>query len=100
MTTKAKQDDTTTEPAKASAAKASTKAAKADDGDDEAVTTFEGPGVAVTVTIPGGPPAEQPDRSDCVVDDGTPHTGRAVNGVVCSRHAMHYQADGTPRSET
>jgi hypothetical protein len=36
-------------------------------------------------------------RDECVVDDGTPHTGRAVNGVVCSAHAMHYRADGTRR---
>lgn len=33
----------------------------------------------------------------CVVDDGTAHVGRAVNGLVCSAHAMHYLADGTPR---
>ena len=33
----------------------------------------------------------------CVVDDGTGHTGRAVNGLVCSRHANRYHADGTPR---
>jgi hypothetical protein len=35
----------------------------------------------------------------CVVDDGTPHVGRAVNGLVCSAHAMHYLADGTPRGK-
>jgi hypothetical protein len=34
---------------------------------------------------------------ECVVDDGTPHTGRAVNGLICSRHAINYRADGTPR---
>jgi hypothetical protein len=37
-------------------------------------------------------------RGQCVVDDGTAHMGRAVNGVVCSAHAMHYLADGTPRA--
>ena len=37
-------------------------------------------------------------RRECVVDDGTAHVGRAVNGVVCSAHAMHYLADGTPRA--
>src|SRR5262245_31985118 len=33
----------------------------------------------------------------CVVDDGTPHTGRAVNGLVCSAHANRYRSDGTLR---
>ena len=37
------------------------------------------------------------DPRACVVDDGTGHTGRAVNGLVCSRHANRYRADGTPR---
>lgn len=37
------------------------------------------------------------DPRACVVDDGTPHMGRAVNGRVCSAHAMRYKADGTPR---
>lgn len=37
---------------------------------------------------------------ECVVDDGTPHTGRATPGAaICSAHAMHYRADGTPRAE-
>lgn len=34
--------------------------------------------------------------SDCVVD-APYHVGRAVNGKVCSYHAMQYKADGTPR---
>lgn len=34
--------------------------------------------------------------SDCVVDEPF-HVGRAVNGKVCSYHAMRYKADGTPR---
>ena len=33
----------------------------------------------------------------CVVDDGTPHTGRAVNGMVCSQHAIHYDRLGRRR---
>jgi SAP domain len=37
------------------------------------------------------------EAGQCVVDDGTPHTGRAVNGLVCSAHANRYHADGTPR---
>lgn len=37
-------------------------------------------------------------RRECVVDDGSAHVGRAVNGLVCSAHAMHYLADGTPRA--
>lgn len=53
------------------------------------------------------PPEDKPDtrtsrkakieRGECVVDDGTPHTGRAVNGVICSAHAMRYDADGKLR---
>jgi hypothetical protein len=40
------------------------------------------------------------DPRECVVDDGTPHTGRATPGaVICSAHAMRYKADGTPRAE-
>lgn len=40
------------------------------------------------------------DAGECVVDDGTAHMGRATPGaVICSAHAMHYKADGTPRSE-
>lgn len=35
--------------------------------------------------------------TDCVVDDGTAHVGRAVNGRVCSAHAMHYDRNGRPR---
>jgi hypothetical protein len=35
----------------------------------------------------------------CVVDDERAHVGRAVNGLVCSAHAMHYLADGTPRGK-
>jgi hypothetical protein len=34
--------------------------------------------------------------SDCVVDADF-HVGRAVNGKVCSYHAMHYAADGSRR---
>jgi hypothetical protein len=36
-------------------------------------------------------------RRECVVDDGTLHVGRAVNGVVCSAHANRYKPDGTKR---
>ena len=39
-------------------------------------------------------------RSECVVDDGTAHMGRALPGkLICSAHEMHYLADGTPRAE-
>ena len=34
--------------------------------------------------------------SDCVVKSDF-HVGRAVNGKVCSYHAMHYDADGNRR---
>ena len=42
-------------------------------------------------------PVQTPVAGQCVVNDGTGHTGRAVNGLVCSRHANRYHADGTPR---
>jgi len=36
--------------------------------------------------------------SDCVVNGGRGrHVGRAVNGKVCSYHAMAYKSDGSPR---
>lgn len=40
------------------------------------------------------------DGYSCVVPDSdpTPHMGRATPGArICSAHAMHYLADGTPR---
>lgn len=44
------------------------------------------------------PAAPTPTRApgECVVDEAF-HVGRAVNGKVCSYHAMRYRADGTPR---
>lgn len=50
---------------------------------DEAQTSTE---VQVPARAPG----------DCVVDEPF-HVGRAVNGKVCSYHAMRYRADGTRR---
>jgi hypothetical protein len=42
---------------------------------------------------------EKVARRECVVDDGTAHMGRATPGaVICSAHAMHYNADGTSRA--
>jgi hypothetical protein len=41
--------------------------------------------------------AKETARGECVVKDGTPHMGRAVNGVICSAHAMNYKSDGTRR---
>jgi hypothetical protein len=42
-------------------------------------------------------PAERPKvESDCVVKSDM-HVGRAVNGKVCSYHAMHYDAAGKRR---
>lgn len=46
---------------------------------------------------PPAPDAPEVVREECVVDDGTPHMGRAVNGAVCSAHANRYRSDGTPR---
>lgn len=42
-------------------------------------------------------PAVERAESDCVVDEPF-HVGRAVNGKVCSYHAMRYRSDGTPRA--
>lgn len=45
-------------------------------------------------------PVADEDRvvSDCVVNDGRGyHVGRAVNGKVCSYHAMTHKSDGSPR---
>lgn len=43
-------------------------------------------------------PAEDERVSTCVVDDGRGfHVGNAVNGKVCSYHAMHYDANGNRR---
>jgi len=43
--------------------------------------------------------ARKAKPGECVVDDGTPHMGRATPGaVICSAHAMHYKADGTRRT--
>lgn len=42
--------------------------------------------------------AKEPRVSTCVVDDGRGmHVGDAVNGKVCSYHAMHYDAQGNRR---
>lgn len=82
------------------------KATKRTDA-EESRTDRPAPGENQTVTeVPE--PAQRPyaelfDKAGvpygtCVVN--TPScVGRAVNGVVCSYHAMHYRWDGTPRSE-
>ena len=47
-------------------------------------------------------PSEKSEREkriaagQCVVDDSV-HVGHAVNGLVCSYHAMHYDAEGNRR---
>ncbi len=44
------------------------------------------------------PTAEAERVSTCVVNDGYGlHVGNAVNGKVCSYHAMHYDANGNRR---
>lgn len=41
---------------------------------------------------------EDPVVSTCVVNDGRGmHVGNAVNGKVCSYHAMHYDSHGNRR---
>jgi hypothetical protein len=56
---------------------------------------------AAAVKVDEKPPAKKVKApGECVVDDGTAHTGRATpGGQVCSAHAMHYKSDGTPREE-
>ena len=62
-------------------------------------TTGTQPAAAPTAPDPAPDGSERPARveSDCVVDAGF-HVGRAVNGRVCSYHAMHYDAAGKRRT--
>jgi hypothetical protein len=54
----------------------------------------------LTTDTDGDVPTDAAGRRECVVDDGTAHMGRATPGAkICSAHAMHYKADGTPRAE-
>lgn len=59
--------------------------------------------VKTTQDRPGGGSETRTDKTtgpsaECVVDDGTHHTGRAVPGTkVCSAHTFRYYNDGTPR---
>jgi hypothetical protein len=77
------------------AATGSDSEADGDDVGEDEVT--DGAGNPV-VAGDGDSAAAEPKRAgECVVDDGTPHTGRAVNGVICSAHAMRYRSDGTRR---
>lgn len=83
MTTKAKEDVKATE---AAPAKDKTAAPAGDKVVEQIPVVQEK--TAAKKTAPG----------DCAVDDGTPHTGRATPGAkICSAHAIHYKADGTPR---
>lgn len=62
----------------------------------DAPTADNGPIVADAPTAA----AKDWDGYHCVVPDSdpTPHMGRATPGAkICSAHAMHYLADGTPR---
>lgn len=62
--------------------------------DDSTVTVKTGENQTVTS------PTHARVRRECVVHDGTPHTGHAIAGTkICSAHAMHYHNDGTRRSE-
>jgi hypothetical protein len=71
---------------------ARTSTTSTDDADTVTVKTGENQ----TVTAP----THARVRRDCVVHDGTPHTGHATPGAkICSAHAMRYRADGTPRGE-
>lgn len=68
----------------------------------ETATKTESPAADEKATTTAGTKAETAkapeDPRVCVVDDGTPHMGRATPGArICSAHAMRYRADGTPR---
>jgi hypothetical protein len=82
MTTKAKDAKDT--PAKATPAKAAEASAPADEAPE--------PAPRARHTSKSTPPGV------CVVNDGR-CVGRAVNGLVCSYHAMNYRADGTRRNQ-
>lgn len=61
-------------------------------------TKSETPAKAATAKAKADPAAGDPVVSDCVVNGGRGmHVGRAVNGKVCSYHAMHYDAQGNRR---
>jgi len=78
-------------------AKTVTETTKTQAGDGEHTTTVQ------TQVRPGGgsetrTDVKTPAPGECVVDDGTHHTGRAVPGTkVCSAHTFRYHNDGTPR---
>jgi hypothetical protein len=68
-----------------------------DSGGATATTSFDGDGGVVTeveVTEQADPKVR---RGECVVKADF-HVGRAVNGKVCSYHAMSHDADGNPRA--
>lgn len=96
MTTKARQAavETKAEVTAGTTTPAPTVETKTEDTAADATTPTPATQAAVEDTAPEA--AEKPP-GECVVDDGTPHMGRAVNGKVCSAHAMHYKADGTRR---
>ena len=70
--------------------------------DGKPVVTFEGPGAQVTVSSPPEGSTDGAQRPACLVNGGEGfHVGRATPGsVVCSYHAMHYNTDGTPRTDS
>lgn len=57
--------------------------------------TADKPAADVDATATDTAPSPRVE-SDCVVKLPF-HVGRAVNGKVCSYHAMHYAADGSRR---
>jgi len=87
-----------TEPAVAGTAASSTRTAKSDP--PAAQVSKPDPDDATANAPKDKPAGAEPNArtSDCVVNNGRGmHVGRAVNGKVCSYHAMQYHADGTPR---
>jgi hypothetical protein len=80
----------------------------ADAADQPSADDADGPAVDDAPVAVDEPAAAADDADDadekkpadqCVVDDGTPHMGRAVNGKVCSAHAIHYDRNGKRRGE-
>ena len=70
-------------------------AVKSTDTKSTTATAAKDEATAVDETAPAEAAQARVD-SDCVVDELF-HVGRAVNGKVCSYHAMHYASDGTRR---
>ncbi len=90
--------------AKATAVKDSTTAPATDDAAVQPAAPPDSGASVAADPAPGSPAVDVavyeagPRVSTCVVNEGRGrHVGNAVNGKVCSYHAMHYDAAGNRR---